>query len=1301
MKKRSLSVFLGALLSVLGLFSFTACTGCDDEAAPHEHVWDNGTVTVEATCTKAGEKLYRCTVEGCGETKKESTGKKDHEWDGGKITTAATCNAPGQKTYTCLNCSETKIESIEKLAHVWDEGKITGYPALKTAGTLTYTCLNGCGETKTQPIDPCDAYTYQFVTDIVTESKWSYGTATVTDDSVEFVRILQTDETEPEVWKSGDIAIAKNRISTVGGSAAIAYSVTENAKLSFAVEFKGEQADTVVTAKLIAGESVVALNEQNAKDWSYSSDAGVSLNKGDAVYLVFANGGQGVAGGELKFSVLPDCIHVWDDGKVTTGATCSTDGVKTFTCTGCGATKTEKVLATGEHDFSGEWVKTDPEGHYHKCKNCDAHDTLLSHVMKDNGVKEEPTADRDGIMNTVCETCGYESTRAIPATSHVQGTSYGYSDDKHWLVCSAHPDCGVKFAEEAHSWGEGVVTTRPTLKGKGEKTFTCVCGKTRTEEIPAGADFAGEFTVDGQTGAWKYGKVDYTFGEHENFTFTALTDKNESGDGWIGDGVEIKAGWINAGAYAGIAYTFGEDAEATVKVKFTGGTDKTNLALRLGVKNSGGELKFAPQFFGSSTKELTAEKEYTFASGDTVYFIFSNEKWQDSEAYPNGALSITIAGKDVCAHEWDSGKVTTEATCTSKGVRTYTCSLCGATKTEEIEMKDHEWDGGKVTTEATCTAKGVKTFTCGVCGETKTEDIEMVDHDFTGALVNTDAEGHYHKCKNCDATDTKVPHEFDYAKVDDSVHSKTCGCGYSVNEEHSWDNGVVTKQPTETETGVKTYTCSVCAGTKTETLPVSTHTHSPSTDWSHDKNSHWHACSGCSEKIDEANHTWNLGEVTTEATCTSKGVKTFTCTVCGETKTEDIEMVDHDFTGALINTDADGHYHKCANCDATDTKVSHEFSYEKVDGSVHSKTCDCGYTANENHSWDDGEITTMPTINAEGVKTYTCSLCDGEKSEALPASADFARDFSLNEDTGVWSYGKVDYNFDNNTFNFTKLTGKNDGGDGWTGDGVEVKAGWINAGSMLGISYASDGAVKVRASLNFVGGTEQTNISLRIGIKDSSGNLRSSPEFFRDENSKVLTVDKIYSLEAGDTIYFIIGNENGNVPEAYPNGKLSIELKKCVADFTSDFSLENQDGNWSYGKVDYTFGTLESFTFTAFTEKTADAWVDKDGETVTKEIKAGWINGGWVTVAYTATENTDALVKLAFTGGKTETRCALRIGVKHSDGTITGNPRFFGSGDSNQISVNEIFNLQAGDTLYFMFDFTAGDHNGDLSILIG
>ena len=114
---------------------------------------------------------------------------------------------------------------------------------------------------------------------------------------------------------------------------------------------------------------------------------------------------------------------------------------------------------------------------------------------------------------------------------------------------------------------------------------------------------------------------------------------------------------------------------------------------------------------------------------------------------------------------------------------------------------------------------------------------------------------------------------------------------------HDWGNGVVTTAPTETTPGVRTFTCSGCDQTRTETIPATgahdyqfTKTVAPTcTDGGYDL----YTCSGCGATerrnlTDAAGHKWDGGTVTTAPTETTPGVRTFTCTVCGQTRTEAI-----------------------------------------------------------------------------------------------------------------------------------------------------------------------------------------------------------------------------------------------------------------------------------------------------------------------------------------------------------------------------------------------------------------------------
>ena len=152
-------------------------------------------------------------------------------------------------------------------------------------------------------------------------------------------------------------------------------------------------------------------------------------------------------------------------------------------------------------------------------------------------------------------------------------------------------------------------------------------------------------------------------------------------------------------------------------------------------------------------------------------------------------------------HKWDEGVVTKQATCTEAGEKTYTCTVCNATRTEKIEAAGHkystEWTIDK---EATCTESGSKSHHCTVC-DAKTEETEI----------------------------------------------KATG--------HKWDEGVVTKEATCTEAGEKTYTCTVCNEIKTEKIEAAGHKYS--TEWTIDKEATYtepgsksHHCTVCGARTD-------------------------------------------------------------------------------------------------------------------------------------------------------------------------------------------------------------------------------------------------------------------------------------------------------------------------------------------------------------------------------------------------------------------------------------------------------------------
>ena len=182
---------------------------------------------------------------------------------------------------------------------------------------------------------------------------------------------------------------------------------------------------------------------------------------------------------------------------------------------------------------------------------------------------------------------------------------------------------------------------------------------------------------------------------------------------------------------------------------------------------------------------------------------------------------------------------------------------------------------------ASCTTDGVKAHYECECGMlfsdaddtvyVTAEELKIAAHHTYGTDWESDNdENHYHVCSVCSGKADVTP--------------------------HSYDSGMITTPATETTEGVKTYTCSVCNHTKTETVPKLSHTHSLSEDYSKDETGHWHTCSGCDEKVDFGAHIENSGTVTVQPTETSTGVMTYSCSVCGyEMRKEEIPATGSNF----------------------------------------------------------------------------------------------------------------------------------------------------------------------------------------------------------------------------------------------------------------------------------------------------------------------------------------------------------------------------------------------------------------------
>ena len=727
---------------------------------------------------------------------------------------------------------------------------------------------------------------------------------------------------------------------------------------------------------------------------------------------------------------------------------CTNAGVAHYTCSACGATKTEDLEALGHsmQFFTGTPATCTSDGivdHY-KCTRCSG---LFADADGENAL--------DSTVDPIKDHTPGEAAKenVVPATCTVAGS---HEDVVKCTVCSTELSrTTVVDPVIAHTAAaaveEGRVPSTCTVAGYYYNVVKCsVCSEeldrtkvdlplaAHTEEILPATD--STCTVAGKTEGKKCSVCGEILVAQQD---TALKPHTE-GETVVENNVDPDC--ENAGSYDNVVYCTvckGEISRVTVPVDALGHTEATREEVTLeatcgadGSKNiityctvcnadletvteaipATGAHVYANEVAGTrvdATCVATGKVTFACACGATEEQPLAIDSTNHANLVTDAAVAatctatgltegqhceackvVTVAQQttDKLAHTEDTREeVTSEATCGTEGKKNVItfCTVCKndlKTVEETIPATDnHSYDDGVVTTEPKCETDGVKTFTCSVCNDSYTEVVEKLGHKYVG---------------------------------------------------------VETKAPTCTETGVMTYTCeNDSSHTYTETIKENGHTVTKvEAKAATCEDFGWNAyeyCSVCDyttyEEIDALGHDYDDGVVTTEPTCTEKGEKTFTCANDkNHTYTEPVSALDHidansdgycdregcnalicDHVGTeRITTDEaaatcteDGYTgdERCAKCNVIITEgekidmLGHAWSETYTSNgngkdATHYQTCtreNCG-VKNEAvaHTWDDGEITTDPTCEGEGVKTFTCTAkeCGATYTEAVAAN---------------------------------------------------------------------------------------------------------------------------------------------------------------------------------------------------------------------------------------------------------------------------------------------------------------------------
>ena len=757
----------------------------------------------------------------------------EHEWVK-SFTRNPGCTKKGYDVYKCKKCKNSKfINFVEPLGHDYTKVKVVQEATCTKPEISEFICSRYDDDiSHTNPCDGTYSYTKKEETAPALGHDWKDngdGTATCQRDGC--------GETHTHIWKK---------------TGTVAATCTDTGKTEYTCTVCGQTKTTTIKALGHKYETVSTDDATCTTPKTVHKECTRCHDKKDETSGE-ALGHNWRTSSDKNSKTCIRCktthIHTWDEGKYSVEPTCKDAGKKLFTCTDCGDTKTVAVKSLG-HDY--HLVRTDPAtcttpaiNHY-ACSRCE--DTV------DQEDKDHPALGHDWKKNddgtVTCQRCGqtHEHKWNTEVISKVSCTTDGVT--RH--TCSICGDTYDDVVKGGHKW---------TYKKTGTNTSVClctVCGKTKEHNFSIFSDKESEKKDPTCT---KAGMVVATCADCGRRRWVYDETRPALGHDWKDNG----------------------DGTATCQREGCGKSHTHTL--------DEGEVTKKPSC------EDTGVKTYHCKEADCNY-----TKTED----------IAATG-----HNWDDGKITTEASCDHTGVKTYTCKTCGDTRTETIAMLEHTWDEGQVTTKPSCTEKGIRTYTCKVCKATKTEDIEATGHDYK-VKDHKDAtcteDGYTTSvCKNCgdEKKETIKATGHQHTEVRGAKKATCIEEGYTGDTyctdcenmistgkkiektDHTWDNGVVSKDPTCTEKGSKTYTCAVCRETKTEEIPATGHQNKEVRDkkaatctkagYTGDT-----YCKDCGELLktgketDALGHTWGKGKVTRKSTYTAAGQITYTCSRCGK-----------------------------------------------------------------------------------------------------------------------------------------------------------------------------------------------------------------------------------------------------------------------------------------------------------------------------------------------------------------------------------------------------------------------------------
>ena len=620
-----------------------------------------------------------------------------------------------QHRRVCTICGED-----EAVAHNWRQTQVHANGACDENATVDLTCRD-CGATKTEAYAASAAHSYG----IWEDQKDGQHTRTC--------RVCGKTETGQHTWDSGQI----NAQQPCDENGTVTYTCTK--------------------CGLTRDEDYEPTGEHN---WTNCITAGKDIH----VYRCSV------------CNQIKEELHDWNEGTIDSDVPCDENAKITYRCELCNETKTTSYTPTAPHNY-GAWTQIDAIKHTHTCTECGKTEDL-AHEWAVVGMNIKDFCDEHGSVDYECTACGATKNEAyVPTEQHDYGAWTQNDALLHKRVCRA---CGKAEITE-HAWDDGTVDILGDCDENGSVTYTCDdCGATRVEKfLPTASHQYGDYTKKDdylhQHVCLECGKIEtkeHVWSVSEEHILGAC-DEN----GTVDLQCEHCGATYTKSYVPTAAHTFSDWQ------KVDGETHKHVCSVcqkEEAAEHTWDQGKIHVEYCGGpGTIEYTctgcgATYSENYVSDINHTYVYQ-KKDENTHTYE---CMICHNDSGTSAHQWDSGDVSSKGACDENGTVTYTCTDCGAKKTdphtptaqhsfgawekldtdqhkrvctvcEKSESAAHQWDSGDVSSNGACDENGTVTYTCTDCAaEKNTPYTPTAPHSF-GAWEGVNAQNHRRTCSTC------------------------------------------------------------------------------------------------------------------------------------------------------------------------------------------------------------------------------------------------------------------------------------------------------------------------------------------------------------------------------------------------------------------------------------------------------------------------------------------------------------------------------------------------------------------------